>query len=90
VKKKDGLYIRGMAVLPEARGVGIGKKLLEHVQGYAKDEKIQRLYLCTTPYLPAAIHLYQSFGFKQISEMDDSFYGTLNFIMEKWLPDDEK
>ncbi|MBD0331886.1 MAG: GNAT family N-acetyltransferase [Chitinophagaceae bacterium] len=83
--KEQGLYIRGMAVLPKARGLKIGRKLLEQIMKYAEETHVKRLFLYTTPYLPAAIHLYESFGFTQSSDVDDSFFGTPGFEMEKWL-----
>jgi ribosomal protein S18 acetylase RimI-like enzyme len=85
LKKQEGLYIRGMAVLPHARGLKIGRRLLEYIQQYAAENKINRLFLFTTPYLHAAIHLYKSFGFRQIGEVNESFYGTPGFEMEKLL-----
>ncbi len=85
VKQGNDLYIRGMAVLPEARGLQIGWKFLEHIQQYAMENNFQSLLLSTTPYLPSAIHLYKKFGFEQIGEVDNSFYGTLIFTMKKLL-----
>lgn len=83
VQKDDALYVRGMAVLPEARGLKTGWKLLEQVEQYAIENKFRSLLLSTTPYLTSAIHLYEKFGFKKIGEMNNSFYGTLIFQMEK-------
>lgn len=85
IKKEKDLYIRGMAVLPEARGLKTGWKLLEVVEQYAIENNFKNLLLSTTPYLPSAIHLYKKFGFEQTGEMDDSFYGTLIFQMQKVL-----
>lgn len=85
VKQGNDLYIRGMAVLPEARGLQIGWKFLEHIQQYAVENNFKSLLLSTTPYLPSAIHLYKKFGFEQIGEVDNSFYGTLIFTMKKLL-----
>ncbi len=85
VKQGNDLYIRGMAVLPEARGLQIGWKFLEHIQQYAMENNFKSLFLSTTPYLPSAIHLYKKFGFEQIGEVDNSFYGTLIFTMKKLL-----
>ena len=85
VKKEEGLYIRGMAVLPEARGSKTGWKLLEQVQQYAVENNFKSLLLSTTPYLISAIHLYEKFGFKQIGDMDDSFFGTMILQMKKVL-----
>ena len=85
IKKENDLYIRGMSVLPAARGLQTGWKLLEQIQEYAIENNFKSLLLSTTPYLPSAIHLYKKFGFEQIGEMDDSFYGTLIFRMRKGL-----
>lgn len=59
VKQGNDLYIRRMAVLPEARGLQIGWKFLEHIQQYAMENNFKSLFLSTTPYLPSAIHLYK-------------------------------
>lgn len=85
IKKGENLYIRGMAVLPKARGLKTGWKLLEKIQQYGIENNFKSLLLSTTPYLASAIHLYEKFGFKQIGEMDDSFYGTLIIQMKKDL-----
>lgn len=85
IKKGEDLYIRGMAVLPEARGLHAGWKLLKEVEKYAAENNFKSLLLSTTPYLPAAVHLYKKFGFEHIGEMDNSFYGTLIFQMRKNL-----
>jgi len=85
VEKENALYIRGMAVLPEARGERTGWKLLEIIESYAVENNYKKLLLSTTPYLPSALKLYEKFGFKKIGEMDNSFYGTLIFQMEKAL-----
>lgn len=85
IKKGEDLYIRGMSVLPGARGLKAGWKLLKAVEKYAIENSVKGLLLSTTPYLASAIHLYKKFGFEQVGEMDDSFYGTLIFQMRKYL-----
>ena len=35
VPKPEGIYIRGMAVIPSARGLGIGRRLLDEIQRFA-------------------------------------------------------
>lgn len=85
IKKGEEMYMRGMSVLPESRGSRAGWMLLEAVEKYAIEKNVIGLLLSTTPYLSAAIHLYKKFGFEQVGEMDDSFYGTLIFQMRKHL-----
>jgi GNAT superfamily N-acetyltransferase len=90
VPRGDVLYIRGMAVLPTARGQGIGEMLLKHVEGYAYEQGHRRLYLSTTPFLLRAISLYEHFGFARSSEGPYDLFGTPLFTMVKTLkPADE-
>jgi N-acetylglutamate synthase-like GNAT family acetyltransferase len=84
IMKGESLYVRGMAVLPEARGSGTGRGLIEAVERFARDSNCPRLFLSTTPFLSAAIRLYASHGFSQFGEQHDLF-GTPLFTMEKFL-----
>lgn len=85
VVKLDGLYLRGMAVCSSARGQYIGKKLLDTVRGYAREKGCQRIYLSTTPFLAAAIRLYEQYGFRRIEEGPYELHGTPLFTMEYTL-----
>ena len=78
------LFIRGMAVLPQARGQNLGTVLLEHIERWALDHNYNRLHLATTPFLSRAIKLYERFGFIDTEERDD-FFGMLVIFMEKKL-----
>ncbi len=57
-----------MAVSPETRGQGIGRKLLEHVIQQSRERGATRLYLETNKKLENAVHLYAALGFKAIPE----------------------
>lgn len=81
--KAESLYIRGMAVLPAARGERIGALLLTHIEEFAKTEGFSRLFLSTTPFLDRAIRLYEHFGFSRTSEGPHELLGTPLFTMEK-------
>ena len=85
VLKGESLYVRGMAVLPLARGQRIGELLLVHVEKFAASKGVQRLYLSTTPFLDRAIRLYERFGFRRTSEGPDELFGTPLFTMEKFI-----
>jgi GNAT superfamily N-acetyltransferase len=85
VQKGDGLYLRGMGVLPEARGTGQGRLLLEVAETFARQNGFRRLYLSTTPFLDRAIQLYESFGFTRTSEGPHDLFETPLFTMEKLL-----
>ena len=72
-----------MAILPEARGAGIGKQLLIEIENFAVAGSYRRLFLSTTPFLYRAIRLYGQFGFVR-SGVDD-LYGTSLLTMSKHL-----
>ena len=81
VHQSDGCYVRGMAVLPQARAKGVGRQLLMAVEQYALEHGFRRLSLSTTPFLDRAIRLYDQFGFERGSEGD--LFGTPLFTMTK-------
>ena len=88
VVPKDGsLYIRGMAILPAARGARIGELLLKQIESFAAEHNHRRLFLSTTPFLARAIRLYEKFGFQRNGEGPHDLFGTPLVTMEKILED---
>jgi len=85
VLKGDSLYIRGMAVLPLARGRRVGELLLDRIESYGIENSCRRLFLSTTPFLDRAIRLYELFGFVRTNEGPHSLFGTPLFTMEKLI-----
>ncbi len=79
------LYIRGMAVLPAARGSGAGSALLKQVESWAAAEGATRIFLSTTPFLESAIRVYEKFGFRRTNDGPFDLFGTTLFTMEKSL-----
>ena len=85
VLNENGLYVRGMAVIPSARGLGAGARLLAHVCDVAAAARAPRLFLSTTPFLAGAIRLYTAFGFVRTEDGPDHLCDTPLFTMEKRL-----
>ena len=86
VEKDDGvLYVRGMAVLPLARGRGVGESLLREIEAFALRNNCTRLLLSTTPFLTGAIRLYERFGFQRTNDGPNQLFGTPLFSMAKAL-----
>jgi putative acetyltransferase len=56
------LYVR-----PEARGVGLGRKLVEELISFARKSPFRTMKLDTVSKLKEAISLYRSFGFVETS-----------------------
>ena len=88
VRKGNSLYVRGMAVHPQARGRRIAERLLTQIEDYAATHSLERLFLSTTPFLDRAIRLYEKVGFRRIAEGPHGLLGTPLFTMEKFLTHD--
>jgi putative acetyltransferase len=62
-----GLFeISKMAVSPQLRVQGIGRRLLEHAIAHARTLGATALFLGSSTKLPAAVHLYESVGFSHV------------------------
>jgi putative acetyltransferase len=83
VAREETLYIRGMAVLPAARGRRLGETLLRQAEQFASEQGYGRLWLSTTPFLLRAIQLYERAGFRRSDGGPHELFGTPLFTMEK-------
>jgi putative acetyltransferase len=83
--RETGVYVRSMAVRPEARGRGAGRALMRQLELYAVSEKAPRLYLSSTPFLHDAIRLYEALGFRRTGEPPYELGGTPLVTFEKRL-----
>jgi len=72
---KDGgqAYISGLAVGKEFQGQGIAREAIKILLEQLKDTKL--IDLVTHPENEKAINLYKSFGFKQIGEPMENYFG---------------
>jgi ribosomal protein S18 acetylase RimI-like enzyme len=85
VARDDGVYVRSMAVTPAARGRKIALHLMRQVELFAVSKFAPRLYLSTTPFLFAAIRLYESLGYRRTGLPPDELFGTPLVSMAKPL-----
>jgi len=58
--------IQKMYFSPKVRGKGLGKAMFEKCMESAKSFGYKQCYLESAPQLKAAIHIYQSYGFKHL------------------------
>ena len=81
----DGVYeLSKMAVSPESRGLGIGRKLLIHAIAQARELGAKSLFLGSNSVLKSAVHLYESIGFRHVppEKLPDMHYSRANVFME--------
>ena len=66
--EEERFYIRSMAIKPTAQRGGIGQRLLDTLEAFARDAGFKKLYLYTTFVLPGAKRLYEKNGFYVLRE----------------------
>lgn len=72
---RDKAQIRWFMLHPDARGMGLGKKLLQDAISYCKEKGFGFVYLETTADQNTAIHMYEKAGFTKISEQENQLWG---------------
>jgi putative acetyltransferase len=77
--------VKSMFVAPEARGRGVARALLTHIEGVARDKGLALLRLETGNLLEAAIALYAAQGFGPCGAFGDYEVNGTSVFMEKSL-----
>jgi putative acetyltransferase len=78
--------LQKMYFLPELRGRGFGKKMIELCLNKATEYQYEKVYLETLSHMHAAIALYRQFGFAPLtSPLGDTGHGGCNVYMLKSL-----
>lgn len=75
--------IKRMYVRPDDRGKGVGRKILQQIEVFAKQAKVHTLRLETGIYQTEAIALYQKCGFSSIPPFGDYLPDPLCLFFEK-------
>lgn len=79
-------YTRSMAIKPSVQRGGVGQRLLDTLETYAREAGFEKLYLYTTFVLPGAKRLYDKNGFYVLRETaPEEWYGMGGIEMEKDL-----
>lgn len=65
---EDTCELVKMYLLPEARGIGLGKTLIENCIAKAMENDFKRIYLESMPELSQALNVYAKFGFEYLSK----------------------
>ncbi|MGB7841383.1 MAG: GNAT family N-acetyltransferase [Salinimicrobium sp.] len=78
--------LQKMYFLPEARGRGIGAKMMKHCLDYARNQGFKQCYLETLPYMENARKLYGRTGFLALDKpMGDTGHYNCTMWMLKDL-----
>lgn len=58
------------------RGFGLGRKLISEWMDFYREKAYAEAYLYTTSGLDSAVHLYESFGFRKVTEKHSEDFGV--------------
>jgi len=76
--------LRWFLVATDARGTGLGKRLLEEAVAFSKNCGYAEIILWTESGLTVAAHLYQSAGFRKVEEKPGRLWGV-DLVEEKYV-----
>jgi len=87
VRKTDEVAkLRLVIVDPKARGLGLGKRLVDECLRFAKGAGYKSMTLWTQDYLHAARGIYERAGFKLVASEPNHSFGV-DLISETWERD---
>jgi DNA-binding MarR family transcriptional regulator/GNAT superfamily N-acetyltransferase len=85
VKKSQSVAkLRLLLVDPSARGLGIGKRLVDECIPFARDAGYKKIALWTQSELTAARRIYEGAGFQKIAEEKHNSWSRKGLIAETW------
>ena len=74
-RQDDIVQLRYFILLPEYRGIGLGRKLMLSFIDFMYEKKYKSAYLWTTHEQVAAASLYRKFGFVLTEEKESTAFG---------------
>ena len=86
VLRGDGLgQLRWILVDTSARGIGLGKDLVNRALDYARDNACSKIFLETTDGLPESQQLYEKLGFHVTSNAQEELWGGVRPLIRMEL-----
>lgn len=73
---QEGAWLLGLAVSSRHQGRGLGNELMAKAMQLFNDARVPNAYITVRPDNAAAYHLYQKFGFRQVGEEHENYYGN--------------
>lgn len=83
-KSKTIAKLRVLLVEPSARGLGIGRRLVEECLRFARQVGYRKIVLWTQSELHAARRIYQAAGFRLAGKQRHDSWGRTGLVAETW------
>ena len=71
---RDAAYLKRMWIAPSARGLGLGRRLLEELEERARSRGYRKVQLETNESLEEAQQLYRKCGYREVAPFNDEPY----------------
>jgi GNAT superfamily N-acetyltransferase len=84
VKKSDTVAkLRLLFIEPKARGLGLGRRLVDECERFARQAGYQKITLWTNSILLAARHIYSQAGYRLVHQEPHHSFGK-DLVGETW------
>jgi GNAT superfamily N-acetyltransferase len=83
-KSKQIAKLRLLLVEPSARGLGIGKRLVDECIRFARQARYKKMVLWTQSELKPARSIYEKAGFRLVREEKHSSWNRDDLVAETW------